>query len=190
MRSDRETVVAVYDEWEAANKKMAALSYDALTVTELLDLYNRHEAVARTLPVTDHRIINRLAAEADPKALGAKNLADLLATRLGISAAEAKDRIKLAALLGSRRALTGEPLAPALPNVAAAQARGAIGAEHVQIIQKFFKQLPASIDAATRAQAEADLARTAAGLGPTEFGKAAERLALLLNQDGELPDDA
>ncbi len=34
--------------------------------------------------------------------------------------------------------MTGKPLAP--PNVAAAQARGAIGAEHVQIIEKLAAQ--------------------------------------------------
>jgi len=128
MRSDRETVMAVYHEWEAANKKMAALSYDAMTVTELLNLQSRREVVMRALPTADHQIIARLVAEADPKALGAKSLADLLATRLRISIGEARSRIKDAQLLGPRRSMAGEPLAPTLPNVAAAQARGAIGA--------------------------------------------------------------
>src|SRR4029077_13996905 len=35
MSADGETVMAVYDEWEAANEKVAALSLDALTHTEL-----------------------------------------------------------------------------------------------------------------------------------------------------------
>jgi hypothetical protein len=43
---------------------------------------------------------------------------------------------------------------------------------------------------ATRELVEADLARIATGLGPTQFRAAADRLALLLNQDGDLPDDA
>ena len=182
--------MAVYHEWEAANKKMAALSYDAMTVTELLNLQSRREVVARAQPVADHQIIALLAAQADPKALGAKNLADLLATRLRISVGDANQRIKDAKLLGPRRSMTGEPLAPALPNFAAAQARGQIGAEHVRIIEKFFKDLPAYIDATTREQAEADLARNALGFGPTDFRKAADRLALLLNQDGDPPDHA
>jgi len=113
-----------------------------------------------------------------------------MATRLGISKQEANRRIKLAGLLGPRQALTGESLPPALPNVAAAQAGGQIGAEHVRIIEKFFDELPNRIDAPTREQAEADLARTATGLGPTQFRAAADRLALLLNQDGALPDEA
>jgi Domain of unknown function (DUF222) len=113
-----------------------------------------------------------------------------LATNLGISKGEAKKRIKQAELLGPRTALTGEPLPPKLPNVAAAQARGQIGSEHVRIIEKFFADLPGHIEDQTRDLAEADLARIATGLGPTQFRAAAERLAFLLNQDGDLPDDA
>src|SRR5262245_16860308 len=190
MSTSSETVMAVYAEWEAANAKVARLSLDALTHTELLALQHRREVVARSMPAVDHQIVNRPAVEADPKALGGTSLADVMATRLGISKQEANRRIKLAGLLGPRQALTGETLPPALPNVAAVQARGEIGAEHVRIIEKFFDELPNRIDAPTREQAEADLARTATGLGPTQFRAAADRLALLLNQDGELPDEA
>jgi hypothetical protein len=113
-----------------------------------------------------------------------------MATRLGISKQEANRRIKQAELLGPRTALTGESLPPKLPNVAAAQARGEIGPEHVRIIEKFFDDLPSCIDAPTRDLADADLARIATGLGPTQFRAAADRLALLLNQDGDEPDEA
>src|SRR5258705_6825098 len=123
--------------------------------------------------------MKRLSAKADPKALGGTSWAEVLSTRLGISKGEAKRRIKQAELLGPRQALTGEPLAPKLPNVAAAQARGQIGPEHVRIIEKFFSDLPAHIDYQTREAAEADLARIATGLGPTQFRAAAERLAFL-----------
>jgi hypothetical protein len=114
----------------------------------------------------------------------------VLCEALRISEGEARRRIKRAALLGPRTAITGEPLAPVLSHTAAAQAGGRIGAEHVRIIEKFFDTLPGFIDAATREAAEADLARIASGLGPTELGAAADRLAVLLNQDGELPDEA
>jgi hypothetical protein len=188
--SDREEILAAYAEWESANAKVAALSLDALTHTELLELQHRREVVARSVPAVDHQIINRLAAEADPKSLGGTSWAEVFATKLGISKGEAKKRIKRAELLGPRQALTGEPLAPKLPNVAAAQARGQIGSEHVRIIEKFFADLPSHIDYQTRELAEADLARIATGLGPTQFRAAADRLAFLLNQDGDLPDDA
>lgn len=182
--------MAVYDEWEAANARVATLSLDALTDCELLALQYRREVVARSLPAVDHQIVNRLAAEADPKALGGKNLADVLATRLRISPGEATRRIKEAELLGPRQATTGEPLPPKLPTAAAAQARGEIGFEHLRIIEKFFDDLPDRIDYETREAAEAHLAEMACELGPTQFRAAADRLALLLNQDGDLPDDA
>jgi hypothetical protein len=188
--ADREEILATYAEWEAANAKVAALPLDVLTDPELLELQHRREVVARSMPATDHQIINRLAAEADPKALGGTSLADVLSTRLRISKQEAKRRIKQAELLGPRQALTGEPLPPKLPNVSAAQARGQLGAEHLKIIEKFFDDLPGHIDYHTRELAEADLARIATGLGPTQFRTAADRLALLLDQDGDPPDDA
>ncbi len=181
--------MAVYDEWEAVNAKVAVLSLDSLTDRELLELQHRREVVARSLPAVDHQIINRLAAEADPKALGGTNLADVLSTRLLIGKGEATRRIKQAELLGPRQAMTGEPLPPELPNVAAAQERGEIGPEHLRIIGKFFDDLPSHTDYQTRDAAEAHLAEMACGLGPTQFRAAADRLALLLNQDGDLPND-
>ena len=144
--SDRETVMAVYDEWEAANARVAGLSLDALTHTDLLELQHRREVVVRSMPAVDHQIINRLAAETDPKALGGTNLADVLATKLRISKQEARRRVKQAELLGPRQAITGEPLAPTLANTAAAQAQGQIGLEHVRIVEQFFDDLPSHID--------------------------------------------
>jgi len=182
--------MAVYDEWEAVNARVAGLSLDALTHTDLLALQHRREVVVRSLPAVDHQIISRLAAEADPKALGGTSLADVFSTRLRISKQDARRRIKQAELLGPRQALTGEPLTPTLANTAAAQAHGQIGPEHVRIVEQFFDDLPSHIDSQTRDQAEADLARIAEGLGPTQFRAPADRLALLLNQDGEPPHDA
>ncbi|HET7665547.1 MAG TPA: DUF222 domain-containing protein [Mycobacterium sp.] len=165
MGTSSEAVFAAYDEWEAATAKVAGLALDALTHSELLAVQHRREVVVRSLPAVDHQIINRLAAEADPTALGGTSLADVLATKLGISKQEAGQRIKRAAILGPRQAVTGEELPPVLARVAAAQARGQIGADHVRIIVKFFATLPHRIDAPTRALAEADLARIATRVG-------------------------
>jgi hypothetical protein len=190
MSSDREAVLAAYDDLDAAFDKVLELSFDALTEPEKLNLESRMERNLRRAPAVEHQLISSLVAEADPKALGGTSWADVLSTKLGISKGEAKKRIKRAELLGPRQALTGEPLAPKLANTATAQARGEIGSEHVRIIEKFFDDLPGHIDCQTRELAEADLARIATGLGPAQFRQAADRLAFLLNQDGDLPDDA
>lgn len=188
--SDREKVLAAFDAIDAGFDTLMSSSAEAFSYSERLALQHRMETNLRRAPVIEHRMIATLIAEADPKALGGTNLADVLVTRLRISKDEAKRRIKDAKLLGPRRALSGEPLEPVLARTAAAQQRGEIGAEHVTVIKKFFNELPATVDAVTRSQAEADLARIACGLGPTELRQAAERLALLLDQDGHPPSDA
>ena len=92
-------------------------------------------------------------------------------------------------MLGPRRALTGEPLAPVLAATAAAQGAGLINGEHVDKIRDAMDRLPGFVDAATREQIETDLVRIAAGVGPTELKKAADTMLFLLDQDGPEPDD-
>src|SRR5262245_62972998 len=106
---------------EAGYAMLSDASFDTQTLVELLDVQSRLETLSWKHPAVGHTLIARLAAEADPKALGAKNLAELLAIRLRISVKDAKDRIKLAELLGPRRSMTGEPLMPQLAHTAAAQ---------------------------------------------------------------------
>ena len=67
-------------------------------------------------------------------------------TRWRLSGAEASRRITEAALLGPRKALSGEPLAPVLPATAAAQALGLITDEHVKEIRKGIAKLPGFVD--------------------------------------------
>ena len=180
--------MAAYDALEAAHDTVASLSYDTLTHPELLGVLDRLETLSRKQPAIEHRLIARLAAEASPVELGGTCLSNVLATRLRISLGKARRRIDKADDLGPRTALTGEPLPPRLPNTAAAQRRGQIGAEHVRIIRKFVTELPDSVDYPTREAAEADLAKVAAGHGPAGLRQAADRLTALLNRDGSLSD--
>ncbi len=92
-------------------------------------------------------------------------------------------------VLGPRRTLTGEPLAPVLAATAAAQAAGLINGEHVDKIRDAMNHIPGLVDTPTREQIETELVRLAAGVGPTELKKAADRVLFLLDQDGPEPDD-
>ena len=65
-----------------------------------------------------------------------------------------------------------------------------MGAEHIEVIRKFFSKLPDAIDYQTREEAEKDLGRLATEFGPAELGRAADRLAYVLDQDGPAPTDA
>jgi hypothetical protein len=188
--TDREEVLGAISRWEQAQAQVAQLCFTAFTGAEVLAIQNRLETGYRRQRAVDHKLIHQLTSQSTPTELGAKSWPRVLSEALRISEGDAKGRIKQAELLGPRTAITGEPLEPLLPNVAAAQERGEIGPEHLRIIEKFFDELPGHIDAQTRELAEADLARIATGLGPTQLRAAAERLALLLNQDGDLPDEA
>jgi Domain of unknown function (DUF222) len=84
--------------------------------------------------------------------------------------------------------LTGEPLDPRLPNVAKRQAGGEIGAEHVRLIRKFLHELPAAVDYQTRDLCEETLTTVAAEHTPAALRHAADRLAALVNPDGEFSD--
>jgi hypothetical protein len=65
---------------------------------------------------------------------GFRNTKQLLAGMLNLSLTEAGTRVVNATQLASRRTLTGEVLAPVLPNTAAALAVGEIGPGQVRVI--------------------------------------------------------
>ncbi len=180
----------------AVSKRIAAirLEFEALlaesfdgSVAERTAVAHEWETFLRQTPAVTHRVVGSLA-EVSPQELGERSLAAALSTLLRISKSDANRRIKEARQLGPRTAMTGDRLAPLLTDTAAAQHRGLIGAEHIKIIRKFFKRLPGFVDHDTRQAAEAQLAELACGLSPEQLRAAADQLATLLDQDGELSD--
>ena len=117
----------------------------------------------RKAPVIARPIMARLQREACPTAWGAKSLKDLLCLRLRISKREAALRLAETTELGPRISFTGEPMAPVLARVAAAQAAGRLGSEHVALIRNFFGDLPMGVDLDTREHAEQTLVDIACG---------------------------
>ncbi|HET7742249.1 MAG TPA: DUF222 domain-containing protein, partial [Mycobacterium sp.] len=165
----------------AARDAVAALDLDALTHPELLELLDDLEHDTRRAPITEQRVLNRLATEANPLELGDTTLRRLVAFRLRISDQEAGKRIACAADLAPRHTLTGQPLPPVLEHTAAAQVRGQINTEHIAVIRGFLAHLPDSIDAQSRADAEAKLARIACEQDPKGLRRAADLLLALLH---------
>ncbi|WP_409434863.1 HNH endonuclease signature motif containing protein [Mycobacterium sp. SMC-14] len=185
--SSREQVVEVFDALSADLDRAQDLDFDALTPRECLALLRRCERLRRRLPAVEHPLVNQLAAT-DPAEIGGKPRW-VLADELHLTRAEAGRRIAEAAELGARRSLTGEPLEPVLPSVAAAQRSGKIGAAHIAVIRSFFTYLPADVDAGTVTQAEAQLSGLATGCRPDELAKLAQRLADYLHPDGNYTED-
>jgi hypothetical protein len=174
----------------AAYDALASCDLDLLTRAELLAVGDELETLACQLPAQRHRLLASMQTGATPKEMGAKSWKDVLTTRWRISTMEAHRRLTEAALLGPRRALTGQPLPPVLAATAAAQAHGLVNGEHVDVIRKAINKLPGFVDAQTRDQFEVDLVRTAVGVGPKELGDCADLTLFLLDQDGPEPDDA
>jgi hypothetical protein len=173
----------------AAYDQLAALPIDALTATELVGVLDDLETLTCQLPAQSHRLLARLQTETTAKEMGAKSWKDVLRIRWRISSSEAARRLEEAAELGPRSTLTGEPLDPVLPCTALAQGHGLINGEHVKVVRETMNHLPAAVDAVTRAQIEADLARTAISVGPKELKDNADRTLFLLDQDGPEPDE-
>ncbi|WP_067976996.1 HNH endonuclease signature motif containing protein [Mycolicibacter icosiumassiliensis] len=186
--ADRETVQACLAAIEAACDQLEQCSFDALTTQELVAVLTRREALAWRAPIVDHQILARLAADGDLGALGAASLVRALTEHLRISSAAARRRVAEAAELGPRTAMSGEPLAPLLPALAAAQAAGQVGPEHVAIARKAMAKIPAAVTAADRERAEADLATLAQEFGPETFQRLADHVLAVLNPDGDFRD--
>lgn len=186
--SDRDAIIAAYDKLDVAYDEVAALGYDAVTVPERLTLLHRLEELRRRQPAVEHELIHGLLSDIAPAELGAKNWSEVLQQRLRISAPDALRRLDEAQDLGPRTTLTGELLEPLLPNVAKRQAAGELGGEHVRVIRKFLRDLPAAVDYQTRAGCEETLSQVAAEHTPDVLRKAADRLAALVNPDGDFDD--
>ncbi len=173
---------AAYDAFDACD-------LDALTRTELMSVMDDLETLTCRMPTQSHRLLTRLQAEATPKQMGAKSWNEVLRIRWRLSSSEASRRLHEAAELATRTSLLGQPLAPVLPAVAAAQAAGLITGEHVTTIRDAIKHLPSWVDTTTRTQFEVDLVRVATGVGPKELRETAALRLFLLDQDGPEPDD-
>jgi Domain of unknown function (DUF222) len=185
--SQAEEATAIFDAIEAGLDRLDALGFDSITTPELFTVLQRGERVGRRLPAHQHRLIDQINEQSVVEEIGGP-LPVALADRLRISPAEARRRVRDAGRLGDRMTLTGQPVGPLWPATAAAQRAGAIGAEHIREIGRFFHQLPAAIDDQVRAAAEAELAGYAATLRPDELRVAAERMAGYLNPDGQFSD--
>ena len=94
----------------AAHDALASCDLEMLTSSELLNVLDDLETLSCQLPTQWHRALTRLQAETTPKEMGAKSWKDVLRIRWRISTTEAGRRLAEAALLGPRRALTGDSI--------------------------------------------------------------------------------
>lgn len=174
----------------AAVDSITELDLPQLDRDQLLDLLRGLETQRRRLPVIDHALVAELDHRGVAGELAARDTRSLLRDVLRLSPREAKTRYQAAVDLGPRRSISGEPLPPLLPAVAAAQSDGAISTEHVHVIARAIERLPTSVEAEHGPAIEARLVTEAGRFDPSVLARIARHLTDLLDPDGSQADDA
>ena len=136
--------------------------------------------------------ILRVCSEIDTRGiattLGYSNTAALLLHTSRITSTDAKHRLAQAEVLHATVTPTGSLIGAALPQTAAALARGEIGPEHVDVIHKTLKDLP-HLDPETRVLAEKTMLEQAAEHDPNALARFGWHLRDLVDPDGPPPVD-
>lgn len=144
-----------------------------------------------TLSRQAHSVMLDVVAEAETRGIAVRegfgSTQRLLAGVLRLSAGEARARVEHAAAVGGRRGLTGQTLAPRLPQTAAALAAGHLGVGQLRVITETLAALPASVPEPVREQVEADLARYGRDFAPRALRTIAQRIIATLDPDGPEP---
>ena len=178
------SIDGVLDALDEVVESLAAVDLDTLAAPERFVVLERLETARRRQVALSHSVVARLE-----QFEGCPPVPITLGDVLRISPREAKRRIRDAEQLAPRTTLTGELLAPQLPNTSQAWHDGHLDGEHLKVIQKFFRDLPDHVPPAEVDKAERSLAEYAVTLRPDQLEKVADRLALHLNPDGTFSDE-
>ncbi|WP_080729178.1 DUF222 domain-containing protein, partial [Rhodococcoides fascians] len=148
----------------------------------------RMETVSRSVTAYSHTWLNELIAQHGLDVYPG-SVPCSVAWMLRITPRAAGARVRLAAELGDRTALSGEMLPPLLPRTAAAVRAGLLDAQHVQMIREFFRHLPSSVDPQTRDRAEQQLVGLASTRRPDDFAPLVAHLDSILDPDGDFDEN-
>jgi Domain of unknown function (DUF222) len=169
----------------AAQQALAALDLAALSGDQLLELAAASETDTRQRASVQHAVVAELDARGVAAELGCASTAVVLSERLRIGRREAAGRVRLAAQLGPRRAMSGQALPARFPQVAAAVAQGAISGRHAALICRTVAELPeAAVEHA--AAVEAMLVEHARVVNPDQLAVLTRTVRACLDPDGVL----
>ena len=163
---------------------LADIDPAGLGIAEQLRLLDVLETAKRRLTAVSHTVA-LAAAKSDAPTVMAKAIADAIR----VTPAEVRRRLRDAEQLAPRSTLTGEPLPAVMPATAAAWHAGDLDGEHVRVMQKFLRELPAGIAPDVVADSESFLAFHAQQLRPDQLEKLAVQLAMRVNPDGNFSDE-
>ncbi|OZC90607.1 hypothetical protein CH254_06680 [Rhodococcus sp. 06-412-2C] len=185
--SDPELSVLV-DRVQSAVAELAEQASVSWTNADRRAVIQRMETLTRSVTAYSYTWLNELIAQHGLDVYPG-SVPCSVAWMLRITPRAAGARVRLAAELGDRTALSGEVLPPLLPHTAEALRAGLLDAKHVQMIREFFKHLPTSVDPQTRDLAEQQLVGYASTRRPDDFAPLVAHLDSILNPDGDYDED-
>ena len=184
----RERIGAALDAIDAAHAVLGETGSDVVGNGFRVEVAERLETQDRTNRGLMYRFFAEIAEPPDGSEC-IPAVRDMLWARLRVTPSEIVRRFKLAARIRPRRSLTGPPVQPELPELAAAVQAGAVGEDHIRAVCQGVDVLPASVSPADVAEAERTLVRHARKLDAGVVTRLGHRIADYLNPDGLFTDD-
>ncbi len=186
-------VRAELDAVDAAYARLRSTCTDLAGNAFRIEVAERLETQQRANRGLSYRMFGEIAAPVDgpddPRLPAGVKVRDVLASRLRLTAAEVRRRFRVAARIRPRRSLTGPPLAPELPELAAAVEAGEVGDDHIGAVCRALDGLPASVSAADKEKAERTLVRHAREQDAQFVTTIGTVIADCLNPDGNFTDE-
>ena len=184
----RERIGVALDAIDAAHAVLRDTSSDVVGNNFRVDVAERLETQDRTNRGLMYRFFAEIADPPDgSECIPAER--GMLCARLRVTPREIVRRFKLAARIRPRRSLTGPPLQPELPELAAAVEAGAVGEDHIRAVCQAVDVLPACVSPTAVAEAERTLVQHATKLDAGVVTKLGQRIADYLNPDGLFNED-
>ena len=158
--------------------------------TQLVEFVQGFERLRNRMPLIDHQTVRDAQRRNLPDVLCQSSLPRMLAATLRISVPEAARRVRAADSLSERLSMTGQPLDPVRPHLAATQRSGDISPEQVDIAERALAKVDgAGFDPDLIDQGEQLLTRFATQFGPKDLRRLAEQVIDRINPDGNPPDE-
>ena len=188
----RERVCAELEVIDAAQARLRGLSTDLVGNAFRVEVAARLETQERVTRGLSYRVFAEIAdppdGADDPGLPPGVRVIDVVRSRLAVTAAEVRRRMKVGARIRPRRSVTGPPVSPELPVLAAAVAAGAVGEDHIREVCTGLDRLPRAVSGADRQAAEAVLVRHARTQDAVFVASVGRKLAEVHNPDGFFDD--
>ena len=184
----RERITSALDAIDAGHDLLRVTPSDLVGNTFRLDVAERLEIQERANGGVMYRIFGEIADPPD-EAGAVAQMRSALWSRLRITPNEITRQFKLAARIRPRRSLTGPPVPPELPALAAAVEAGHIGDDHIRSVCRAIDVLPTRVSPVDVEAAERTLVRHAVEVDAGVVAKLGQRIADYLNPDGLFSDE-